>query len=219
MPHKISLRNLILILVNILLLFAIIITVIVSASKNAILTIITVPSDATVLIGGTEYLTGTYKFFPGEVAATIEKEGFDTKEVNLTLEANANNRLFVYLTKNGELSYIRDNSTDFETLRQISNISDDEFLKSFVEDYDDEQSLKNFLPIYYEDIENLQFFSISYETNKCKEKIFCLLISDVMEGNRTFAIDLLKKYGYSSPEYEIIYEYSCKKGDLECARL
>ena len=219
MPHKISLKNLILILINGALLLAIIIITIISSSRSAILTILTVPSDATITINNQEFLSGTYKFFPGEITAKITKDGFDTKEISLALEANANNRLFVYLTKDGELSYIQDNSTDFETLRQISNISDDEYLNSFVKKYDDEQALKNFLPIYYEDMENLQFFSIFYETEKCTEHSYCLLISDVIEGNRTFATNLLKKYGYSSPEYEIIYEYNCEKGDLECANL
>lgn len=220
MLRKFSLKNIILILINGLLLLTIIIINILLSSRSAVLTIITVPSDATVKINGATYQTGTYKFFPGEITATIEKDGFDSKEIKMTLEPNANNRLFAYLTKDGSLSYIKDTPSESEILRQIANVIDnDDYLKSFMTEINDEQSLQEFLPIYYEDVENQQYLSFTFETGACKEKDYCILITDVLEGNHNFAINLLKKYGYASPNYEIIYTYSCKKGDLECARL
>lgn len=206
MPHKDTrLPNILIIILDICILIAIFAIPISTSFKTSVLKIFTIPSDAIIYINGSKYTSGTYSFYPGNITAKIEKDGFDTKETIMTLEANTYSRLFVYLTKDGELSYI--DASHYNDLYRMSNLLQDEQLTTFIKNYEDEQNLKNFLPIFYDDADKNILLNISYETDLCKEKNYCILINDPSGKNYNLAISLLKKYHYESPNYEIIYQH------------
>ena len=195
---------------------------IIKSTKNVTVSILVAPSNATVTINNQSYPNGTYNFYPGDYEAIITKDGFDSKKITFTAESNKIVRLYDFLTQNKNFDYYRSNYEDYQILQQVSK--DDKEVKNFLDDYDKELSLKSFLPLsYLEDYStsnNYINLIFSYETERCKEKPYCILITDTIEGNYNFAINYLGKYGYTPEKYEIIYEALCKRSEMEkCYRI
>lgn len=196
---------------------------IIKATKSSTLTILVAPSDATVLVNGKEYKNGTYEFAPGEITATIKKEGFESKTLSLNLEKNSDTRLYDFLIeKSGDFSYYRTNQADFEILKLVSKNSDE--AQKFISSYNDELALKDFLPITYSnnsfDPSNYINLSITYNTDECKQKPYCLLVYETFSGHLDLALSLLRQYGYNPSDYEIVYKYQCEQGDTKkCYRI
>lgn len=211
------------IILDIIIIVAFIIYFIIDSMKSSTLTVLVTPSDSTITINGKTYSNGTYRFFPGEITATITKDGFESKSQTLTLEKNSDTRLYAFLTQEGNnFNYYRTNSSDLDILYTVAKDSTE--AQDFLAAYDDEKSLENFLPlIYNNDSRNPSTYinlTVTYNTEKCKERPFCILITDTFNGHLDVGLSLLKQYGYDPANYEIIYEYLCEQGDInKCPRI
>lgn len=186
--------------------------------KSSILEILVAPTFATVKINGEIYpSSGSFAVFPGTYDVEISAEGFETKELTLNLEKDSIQKLYTYLNdEDGQLSLYAKFPDNISLLQLVGDNDSKEFL--------DWYSVKDILPIYYQtedtDIDQYKNIFISYETENCKEQPFCLSIHDAFNGNYDFAISLIKEYGYDPSDYEILYSYTCEKGDVEeCYRI
>lgn len=222
-PFSNFLKNHWFILFNLTIIIIILVLFIFKILRSSTLEILVTPSDATIIINDKTYKNGSYLLPAGEITAKISADDFDEKEIKLTLENNSTTRLYVFLTgEENDFSYYETHPEEIETLKKVGKDSD--LVQDFLSKYEEKEDLKKFLPINYTnnslDPDTYINLSISYETEKCKTNSYCILISETFSGNYDFAVSLFEKYGYKAKDYEIIYEYTCEKGDTEkCYRI
>ena len=159
------------------------------------------------MVDGKDYENGTYKFEPGEINVTIEKEGFKTEERTIVLLENSVTKLYIYLVPlDGSFDWYLSHDEDMMLLNAIGDAVANENSKNYLEDY----PIVNALPIIYatydEDWEYTEFRIDGGTFENCKQA-FCLKVTDTTGGNLENALKLIREQGFSPEDYEIIYEY------------
>ena len=189
------------ILGDIIIAIALLITFIVSGSKTATLDILVAPSSATISINGREYKNGTYKFKPGNYTATISKDNFKTKNIDLELTSGHTTKLYTYLlTSDGNLEYYEGNKEDLNILEQTSDETSSNFVKKM--------SIKKILPYKYakynDATHQLVRFVIDVDANDCPDT-FCLQAVNYANSSKELMHEILKQEGYNLDDYKVFY--------------
>ncbi len=171
---------------------------VIDSLKTSTLLIFVTPLDATITINGKQYPNGNYRLFPqnGQVTATISKDGYQSKEISLSLESNKTTTLYTYLVcDNGELyCYLKDTES-YNLLKYLNN--SDEALTSFLK----KSAIASILPISTGDL------SVSLNLEKSKDQIY-LDVFDLSGENKNLVYDILKQSGFDINDYYINYIYN-----------
>lgn len=174
--------------------------------NNANLVISVTPVGSTIKIGQKEYSNGVFRGLPaGHYAATIEKEGFESKTVELNLENDGITYLNEYLVQSdGSLGYYETDSESLLLLREYSSRYEDEKVKTFLENYDKKRSIRDVLPIEHKEPGVGDYFIRYSEDYPGCKKIYCLEIGASDTIYYQSALSVLKIHGFEPDDYEII---------------
>lgn len=197
---------------------------IINSAKSTTLSILVAPTDSTIKVNGKEYKNGNYKIFPsGKYEVTIEREGFETKELTLNSDKVVN--IHEYL-ETSDMSKYRDSAEDYKVLRLIADYNDSK-ISSFIEESNKIESIKYKLPVWtsapYENYDITSSPGIKLADGnsnlECK-KMSCImaLIGGKRSSREDKAIeDKIKALGYDPKDYHIIYveNHNVKDYDAE----
>ena len=198
---------------------------IINSNKNMTLSILVAPTDAKITINGKEYTNGNYQEFPAsKISVTIEREGFDTKELELEGGSNKVVKIQTYLeTQN--LEKYREMGDSYRVLRLIADYSDTK-ISNFITESNKIEEIKYKLPVWtmasfsnsevhttsdgFDTTENINPGIKLVDGNQeleC-EKMSCIkaLISGERTNKEDQAInDKIRELGYNPSDYQIIY--------------
>lgn len=166
--------------------------------------ILVAPESATVSINGKTYKNGTYKLPSGDVSVKIEKDDFTPKEY--TFNTLKNNKLYDYLTQNGDLSWYDSHPEDAIILTTIGDYEADLTANSFIEKYPISKNLPVIIAEYDNDDNYIEFRIDGGKFENC-DRDFCLKITDSTGNNLAYAREEIRKLGFEPNNFEIIYEY------------
>lgn len=188
------------IVIDVLVVIVLVVLWVMKINRTAVLDIVLAPGMATVNINGEKYLPGAYRVYPGQVTAEISAEGFETKTLELNLNAESTTKIYEYLMPTEDnLNYYATHNDDVELLARIGGEEAEEILKVI--------SIKQILPIvdfHYEGLNGKSREIVISEAPEC-DKIFCLVARGDI-SNHTEVKNLIKEKGYNPEDYEIVYE-------------
>lgn len=180
-----------------------------NVNKNARLTVIVTPIDATIKINGKQYNNGTADFFPGEVEIEVSRKDFDTKTVTVNLESHKTTTALVYLTQDGDLDYYETSAADYEILRLVA----DDNVAEYLEKMEKRLAIRDLLPLTKNtdaDTPDSKYGVYSRQTliNDGSElpdcnRVICLSLIDNTDSDDV-ARALLDEYGYNFDDFKII---------------
>lgn len=180
-----------------------------NVNKNARLTVIVAPIDATIKINGKQYNNGTADFFPGEVKIEVSRKDFDTKTVTVNLESHKTTTALVYLTQDGDLDYYETSAADYEILRLVA----DDNVAEYLEKMEKRLAIRDLLPLTKNtdaDTPDSKYGVYSRQTliNDGSElpdcdRVICLSLIDNTDSDDV-ARALLDEYGYNFDDFKII---------------
>ena len=198
---------------------------IINRNKNMTLSILVAPTGAKITINGKEYTNGNYQEFPAsKISVTIERDGFDTKELELEGGSNKVVKIQTYLeTQN--LEKYREMGDSYRVLRLIADYSDTK-ISNFITESNKIEEIKYKLPVWtMASFSNSEVHTTSdgFDTTENKnpgiklvdgnqelecEKMSCIkaLISGKRTSKEDQAInDKIRELGYNPSDYQIIY--------------
>lgn len=180
-----------------------------NVNKNARLTVIVTPIDATIKINDKQYNNGTADFFPGEVEIEVSRKDFDTKTVTVNLESHKTTTALVYLTQDGDLDYYETSAADYEILRLVA----DDNVAEYLEKMEKRLAIRDLLPLTKNtdaDTPDSKYGVYSRQTliNDGTElpgcdRVICLSLIDNTDSDDV-ARALLDEYGYNFDDFKII---------------
>lgn len=186
--------------IDVVVLVVYIVLLILKLNRTVILDVNVVPSMAKVVIGGTEYASGVYKVYPGEVEVEIKADGFESKNLNVKFLNHNITKIYDYLMPDQDnLSYYSEHEDDVEALKKIGGDDALKMLKII--------SIKNVLPIVdykYGGLNGTSREIVINESYEC-ETYFCLTAIGNFE-NENVVKNLIRAKGYDPADYEIKYE-------------
>ena len=190
-----------------LLVIALAIFSIIKAKYSASLDILVAPLSAKITIDGNEYQNGLYKFEPGEVVATITKEGFYDREIALELKVGETAELYTYLLPlEGNYDWYIEHEEDMMILNTIGDATASKKSLEYLID----NPIVEVLPIIYANYDaNWDYTEYRVDGGSfddCNLE-FCLKITDTTGGNYEAALESVRAKGFDPDKYEIIYEY------------
>ena len=205
MPHK---NTVIAILIFIILAIGttIAIPLIIDSQKSATLNLFIVPTDAKTTIDGKEFKNGNYRFNPGTVNISIEKDGFESKSLSVNLEPNKTTLVYTPLfCTDSSLTCYLDDEENLEILPYIASYSD---RTQEILDFTRKALIKNILPISYSSytVEDSHDFIIDYAGFDNEAKKIILKISDFIGNGKPLSEQLIKESGFDPVNYKITYE-------------
>lgn len=180
-----------------------------NVNKNARLTVIVTPIDATIKINGKQYNNGTADFFPGEVKIEVSRKDFDTKTVTVNLESHKTTTALVYLTQDGDLDYYETSAADYEILRLVA----DDSVAEYLEKMEKRLAIRDLLPLTkntdadtpdskYGVYSRQTLINDGTELPDC-DRVICLSLIDNTDSDDV-ARALLNEYGYNFDDFKII---------------
>lgn len=198
---------------------------IINSNKNMTLSILVAPTDAKITINGKEYTNGNYQEFPAsKISVTIERDGFDTKELELEGGSNKVVKIQTYL-ETQKLEKYREMGDSYRVLRLIADYSDTK-ISNFIAESNKIEEIKYKLPVWtmasfsnpevhttgegFNTTENINPGIKLVDGNQeleC-EKMSCIkaLISGERTNREDQAInDKIRELGYNPSDYQIIY--------------
>ena len=160
---------------------------------------------------GRSLTNGTYELPSGTYTGILTADGFQPKDVTITVNAHQVNNYTDYLVNLSKgLSYFEQNASDIATIRSIQNDPD---ITSFLEAYDYKASIYDLLPLTiswlkYPNDAPMYNLTISNGINhpECTGTL-CLATSGPKEDTIELA-NALAERGYNINDYEVFYEYS-----------
>ena len=163
--------------------------------KPAKLTILVAPVDSTVLINGKAYKNGTFEIAQGKYTVSIDKDGFERKEVDLTVEKDSHAKLYEYLEP-AEGYY---SEKDFDLLKYLAK---DEEKRELIKKREISKQIARQLPY----IDNKMVIRQYIDSDECRQDPYlCLVVTknkDVAEDEVTKAIENL---GFDPTSFKIVY--------------
>ena len=176
--------------------------------NSANLVISVAPADATVTIGQKDYKNGIVRdLAPGHYTATVSKEGFETKMVELDLENDGITYLREYLAQSEDgFDYYEADLESLLYLREYASTHDDKTVKEFLEDYDKRLSIRDELPIVFKEETTGDYYEVYYRDDEpdC-EWNYCLEIKTSSDAYEDLALSVLRIRGYNPDDYMIIH--------------
>ena len=175
--------------------------------NSANLSISVAPADAKITIDGNDYTNGLYReMAPGQYTATISKDGFEEKTVNLELKNDEVTRISEYLKQLEQgLDYYETDSNSLLALREYADTHEDAEVKKFLEEHDRKLRIKEILSIEYEEELTGDFYVVDYlENSPGCVKSFCLTVNASSDAYVETAFSVLKIHGYDAKDYEIV---------------
>ena len=188
----------------------VILAIVLHQTKTATISFKVAPIDAEISINGRNIgREGTQNVSPGDYHVVISMEGMQSKELDVSLKDDEYRLVKVYLLDNdGGFSYYMRNPDELYALEQVA----DEEASKFVKEYRRLSAISEILPLtfsntYDNTTNEIISISINWEQGgECKEKPFCLLITDLTGKNREKALSMIREAGYNPDDYELVFE-------------
>ncbi len=190
----------------VILIVIVIIVFLLNYKKTARLNTIIAPSFATLTINNKRYKPNQeLSFEPGELNIKISADGFQDKEVSVTLTDNNTTNVAEYLIPNdGDISWYENNPKESSLFATVTDAQ----ASQTAEDYYKEYPISEILPYSFADI--VDDFPINYRIDGGKfngcESDYCIKISDKSGYSYEYALNYIQENGYDSNKYQIIYE-------------
>lgn len=163
--------------------------------ETATIDILIAPSSSIISIAGQDYTNGAYKMRPGKYTATIKKDGFEEKQIEIELLDNHITKLYDYLLMPDDNFSWYSNSGHQDDLKILQKIGDEK-AKNFIKAI----SIDNILPIS----DRQSGIVIDKKLGDCT-KNFCLKVTGNLKDNYDLVKNLIKQKGYNPEDYEITY--------------
>lgn len=189
---------------------AIILIVVLIPHNDALLVASVAPADSTITIDGHNYRNGFLRNLPpGHYTATISREGFTSKEVELDLENGVIKRLNEYLIQDDKgFEYYESDMESLLSLREYAESNEDAEVKAFLEEYDRKKSIKDLLPIKYTEEFDGEYYEVTYlDDDPYCTRNYCLGIRTSSDRYTDLMITALKAHGFNYDDYEVV-DYS-----------
>ena len=212
---------------DILIIIAIIVALIIKASRVSTLNFNVTPLDATISVNGdTSYSNGAYSVSPGTYQITISHPDLETKTFTAEVEPHFVSIITTFLAgenNNYDFYKQKDNYLSFQKLAEIaskgSNITTDhdtsaeDFITNYYEKYD---LLRTILPINYSEYEQnpdsqtgeslKQRIGIRIGKQENCETSLCIEVIMLNTKNEDLVKKLLNDKGINYKDYEIVYK-------------
>lgn len=215
------------IILNVVLVIIIIIIAIINASKTSTIIFDIAPWDANISVNGnSNYTNGLHSIAPGEYEITIQKDGLETKTINVNIEPDHVINIMTFLTgENNSFDYykLKENYDQLRKLEEIvftvEDTSDERIplAQDFITEYNiREKYLQTVLPINYTEYEQDSESptgqslkeAITIRESKgdsCKTSL-CIEVMLALTEDKEKANQLLESKGIKVDEYEIYYK-------------
>lgn len=194
----------------IVLVIAAIILFIQDTKRTATLEITVAPSFAKVEIDGKTYKTsGVERLEPGHYSVKVSADDFTPKETEIDLTNGETTQLMLALMPtDGSMQWYIDHPSEMMIL---NTIGDAEALKT-ANNYHELYPISKALPIIVVEVDKTTYAWTEYRIDGgtfegCKNKDFCVKITDSTGGNKDTAYAKIRASGYNPDDYEVIYEY------------
>lgn len=175
--------------------------------------IVVVPTDAKILIGGTEYKNGIHQgLLVGSANVEITREGYEPKSFDIELKQGEVTKIYVALEGGNDWSEDEMDENTKRLLEIINEYNGELETKELIKKY----PVMKDLPIVVESYQNNYSDYVSYRVDGGKydecEREFCLKITDISGGNYERAVEALRNKGHEADDYEVIYVDASRKG-------
>lgn len=201
-----------------------------NSMKTSIVTFNITPVDAAIIVNGTKYENGTYKFSPGAYDVTISHPELNSKTFHLDLASDSSTLITTFLSATDD-----DDEPSFNFYEQSPNYYSFQALASIAskannQTTDHDTSAEDFIAeyqklvdIYYSDTLPINYQSytkdeageplldksivIKRADSKAPcQKLLCVQVLTIDADDRNFANSLMEQKGFNLQYMEIFYE-------------
>ena len=207
-------------------LVALLVVLIMNAMKTSVISFDVTPIDAKILVNGSEYTNGSYRFAPGTYEIVASHEGMATKSFTVELGDDSIVNLATFLVgEDGGFGFyeLRENYNSYVKLAEMASVennltvdhdvSAEEFITEFQKDY----GIFEILPIvdrtpskygleagvaYQYDMLMIQE---GLDVDECLMTL-CLYATDTLGGREDYVKEIVNNFGYDAGDFQIVYE-------------